>query len=84
MTMFMPTINTVCYDIQRMMQGNDLRVEEAAEVRSNETKKINEEAFHSLSRITKLPLDINPANTSKICSYVVIKEGEEMNENRSL
>lgn len=44
------------------------------ELRNNVISKAEKTAFHSLSRITRLPKDMNPANTSKICSYVVLRE----------
>lgn len=49
-------------------------------MRLNLTKEVNLATFKSLSSITRLPQDINPNNMNKVCSYVVIKETLEMEE----
>jgi hypothetical protein len=74
MKMFLPNIFTICFELLRVVERKEFRDNERRMHRDSLILKINEDLYNSLHCIAKLPQDINPANTNKICSYIPINE----------
>lgn len=69
---YTPNIFTVCFEILELISEDNSNQIASPKMVQNLTNEANLRTYKSLSNITRLPPEINPLNTKKMCSYVVI------------
>jgi hypothetical protein len=74
MKMYLVNMFTICYEMLRVVERSEFCDKEGKRQRNSLALKVNGNIYNSLHSIARLPKDINPANTNRICSYIIVGE----------